>query len=58
MDVLQLPTCTDDDGQEFDYALVVVCRLSGYVLAIPCLKRGFDRRENGVDVPASCGDDL
>ena len=41
MDFLQLPTCTETDGQEFDYALVVVCRLSGYVLAIPCLKRGL-----------------
>ena len=42
MDFLQLPTCTDADGQEFYYALVVVCRLSGYVLAIPCLKRGLN----------------
>ena len=30
------------DGQNFDSALVVVCCLSGYVIAIPTRKRGLD----------------
>ena len=42
MDFLQLPSCTDDEGHAYDYLLVVVCRLSGYVAAIPCLKLGLD----------------
>ena len=41
MDFLDLPKCQGPDGAEYDYVLVVVCRLSGYVLAFPCLKAGL-----------------
>ena len=30
------------DGQNFDSALIVVCRLSGYIIAIPTRKKGLD----------------
>ena len=28
-------------GVNYDYALVVVCRLSGYIFVIPCKKKGL-----------------
>jgi len=40
MDFVSLPECKLD-GQSFDACLVVVCRLSGYIQAVPCLKRGL-----------------
>ena len=41
MDFLELPACVDNAGEHFDYVLVIVCRLSGYVLGIPCRKAGL-----------------
>ena len=41
MDFLQLDPCKDDDKQTYDYVFVIVCRLSGYVIAIPCQKAGL-----------------
>ena len=41
MDFLQLPLCTDVDGVIYDYILVMVCRLSGFVLGLPCKKDGL-----------------
>ena len=41
MDFLELETCKGRDGREYNYVLVVVCRLSGYVVAIPCQKSGL-----------------
>ena len=41
MDFLELEACTGTDGKVYDYVLVVVCRLSGYVVAIPCRKAGL-----------------
>ena len=33
------------DGENFDSALIVVCRLSGYIIAIPTRKKGLDAAE-------------
>ena len=41
MDFVDLPSCQDAEGATFDYALVIVCRLSGYVVALPCRKTGL-----------------
>ena len=41
MDFLQLEACIGSDGKKYDYILVVVCRLSGYIVAIPCEKAGL-----------------
>jgi hypothetical protein len=41
MDFLQLPACQDLDGSTFDYILIIVCRLSGFVLGLPCKKDGL-----------------
>ena len=41
MDFLELEPCKGSDGKEYNYVLVVVCRLSGYILAIPCQKAGL-----------------
>jgi len=41
MDFLQLEPCKDHDDKTYDYVLVIVCRLSGYVMAIPCRKAGL-----------------
>ena len=40
MDFVDLPK-VKFEAEEFDYAMVIVCRLSGYLLAIPCLKKGL-----------------
>ena len=41
MDFLQLPVCKDKEGRQFDYILVIVCRLSGFILGLPCRKEGL-----------------
>jgi hypothetical protein len=41
MDFVQLPECQDIDGTAYDQILVIVCRLSGFVLGIPCKKDGL-----------------
>ena len=41
MDFLSLPKVTGQDGQQYDSVFVIVDRLSGYILAIPCLKEGL-----------------
>jgi hypothetical protein len=41
IDFVDLPPCTHA-GSEFDRAMVIVDRLSGYVIAIPCKKAGMD----------------
>jgi transposase InsO family protein len=41
MDFLELEPCKGIDGKEYNYVLVIVCRLSGYILAVPCLKAGL-----------------
>ena len=41
MDFVQLPACKDLDDNIVDSVLVVVCRLSGYTLGIPCRKDGL-----------------
>jgi hypothetical protein len=38
IDFVDLPSCRDSEGKQFDCAMVIVCRLSGYILALPCLK--------------------
>ena len=40
MDFVDLPAVRFEK-QRYDYALVVVCRLSGYVIALPCEKDGL-----------------
>jgi hypothetical protein len=44
MDFLTLPDCLHD-GVVFDYCFVIVDRLSGYILAIPCSKKGLTARK-------------
>jgi transposase InsO family protein len=41
MDFLQLEACKGSDGKEYDFVLVIVCRLSGYIVALPCRKAGL-----------------
>ena len=41
MDFLSLDRCEDTFGQAYDFVFVSKCRLSGYTLAIPCLKAGL-----------------
>ena len=41
MDFLEVEPCKGDDGKTYNYILVVVCRLSGYIVAIPCQKAGL-----------------
>ena len=41
IDFLSLAECTDEDGNKYDYVMVVVDRLSGYICGIPCLKMGL-----------------
>ena len=40
MDFVDLPSVRFEK-QRYDYAMVVVCRLSGYVIALPCEKDGL-----------------
>ena len=44
IDFVDLPEA-ESGGVKYDYCMVVVCRLSGYVLAIPTTKRGLDSRK-------------
>ena len=41
MDFLSLPKFKSEDGEEYDVVFVIVDRLSGYILAIPCNKTGL-----------------
>ena len=41
MDFVDLPEITTKSGEIYNYAFVIVCRLSGFVEAIPCNKRGL-----------------
>ena len=36
---------TESGGLKYEYCMLVVCRLSGYALAIPTTKRGLDSRK-------------
>ena len=40
MDFVDLPH-VKYEGMDFDYALVIVCRHSGYIMALPCRKKGL-----------------
>ena len=40
MDFVDLPA-VKHEGVEFDYALIIVCRMSGYIMALPCRKAGL-----------------
>ena len=33
------------EAEDFDCAMVIVCRLSGYIMAIPCLKKGLTAKQ-------------
>ena len=41
MDFVDIPECLSTDGKLFDCCFVIVCRLSGYITAIPCRKSGL-----------------
>ena len=46
MDFFSLPRCKHEaTGEIFDYVYVIVCRLTGYILAIPCQQKGLDTRK-------------
>ena len=46
MDFFSLPRCKHEATSEiFDYVYVIVCRLTGYILAIPCQQKGLDTRK-------------
>ena len=45
MDFLDL-TASKPDHVEFDYALIIVRRMSGYIMALPCRKSQCDSRKN------------
>ena len=46
MDFFSLPRCKHETtGEVFDYVFVIVCRLTGYILAIPCQQKGLDTRK-------------
>jgi transposase InsO family protein len=45
MDFLQLEPCIGHDGKEYDYAFVIVCRLSGFITAFPCKKAGLTAKD-------------
>ena len=42
MDFLELDPCEDVNKTVYDYFFVIVCRLSGYVIGIPCRKLGLN----------------
>ena len=44
IDFVSLPK-TVVNGEPYDYLMVVLCRLTGYVLAIPTQKLGLDSRK-------------
>ena len=41
MDFLSLPKVSDSSGEQFDSVFVVVDRLSGYIMGVPCSKAGL-----------------
>ena len=41
LEFVELPDCPAKNGIVYDYALCVVCRLTGTVVAIPCVKKGL-----------------
>ena len=45
MDFVDLEPCKGTDGCTYDYCLVIVCRLSGYIVAIPCKKDGLTAKK-------------
>ena len=46
MDFFSLPRCKHEaTGEIFDYVYVIVCHLTGYILAIPCQQMGLDTRK-------------
>lgn len=44
MDFLELETCKGIDDKSYGNVLVIVCRLSGYILATPCQNAGWQPR--------------
>ena len=46
MDFFSLPRCKHETtGKFFDYVFVIVCCLTGYILAIPCQQKGLYTRK-------------
>jgi hypothetical protein len=45
IDFVDLPAVTGTDGRQYDYVMVIVCRLSGYIIGIPCRKLGLTAKE-------------
>ena len=41
LDFLELESCKGRDGKKYNYIFVLICRLSGYIVAIPCQKAGL-----------------
>ena len=44
MDFVDIELVKDTEGRQFDCCLVIVCRLSGYIVAIPCKKEGLKQK--------------
>ena len=45
IDFCKLPECLQKStGKKVDYLMVIVCRQTGYVLAIPCQQKGLDSK--------------
>jgi hypothetical protein len=45
IDFCKLPECLQKStGKKVDYLMVIVCRQTGYVLAIPCQEKGLDSK--------------
>ena len=53
IDFVDLPL-TEHNTIKYDYCMVVVCRLSGYVLAIPTTKRWLDGRKAAELLLGAC----
>ena len=45
MDFVDLESVRSLDDQSYDCCLTIVCRLSGFVVAIPCLKQGLTAKK-------------
>ena len=45
MDFVDIGKCKGADGSIYDSAFVIVCRLSGYVVAIPVRKEGLTSKK-------------
>jgi hypothetical protein len=45
IDFVDLPAVLGTDDRLYDYVMVVVCRLSGYVIGVPCRKLGLTAKE-------------